>query len=131
MQYCDGFCRTLIWISHRHTRVPSLLNPPPISPHLSRLSQSTGFGFPVSYIRIPLAICLAYANVYVSILFSQSIPPSPSPTVSWSLFFMSVKGSKMWCFDICTHCEMVTIIRLINISVTSHRWVSVVRTQGN
>ena len=30
-QHCDGLCHTSIWISHRHTRVPSLLNPPPTS----------------------------------------------------------------------------------------------------
>ena len=28
LQYCDGFCHTSIWISYRHTCVPSLLNLP-------------------------------------------------------------------------------------------------------
>ena len=56
---------------------------PPSSPsHPSRLSQSTGFEFPVSYIKLPLAIYLTYGNVYVSMLFSHIIPPSPSLTVS-------------------------------------------------
>ena len=27
LQYCDGFCYTSTWIGHRHTCVPSLLNP--------------------------------------------------------------------------------------------------------
>ena len=29
LQYCDGFCHTSAWISHRHTTVPSFLNLPP------------------------------------------------------------------------------------------------------
>ena len=59
-------------------------------PHPSGLSQSTGFGCPASYIKLPLAIYFMYANVYVSMLFSQIIPLSPSPTQSKSLFFVSV-----------------------------------------
>ena len=27
LQHCDGFCHTPSWISHRYTRVPSLLTP--------------------------------------------------------------------------------------------------------
>ena len=30
-QYCDGLCHTSTWINHRHTCVPSLPNPLPIS----------------------------------------------------------------------------------------------------
>ena len=33
---------------------------------------------------------LTYGNIYVSTLLSQIVPPSPSVTVSTSLFFMSV-----------------------------------------
>ena len=36
--------------------------PPPSPPHPSRLSQSTGFGFPASYIKLPLAICFTYGK---------------------------------------------------------------------
>ena len=64
--------------------------PPPYPPCPSRLLQSTGFGFPVSYIKLALLICFTYGNVHVSMLFSQIIPSSPSPTESRSLFFMSV-----------------------------------------
>ena len=52
--------------------------PPPSPPHLSRLSQITSFGFPPSHIELPLAIYFTYGNIYVSMLFSQIIPPSPS-----------------------------------------------------
>ena len=53
--------------------------PPPSLPHSCRLSQSTGFGFPVSYIKLPLAICFIYGNVYVSTLFSQISHPRLFP----------------------------------------------------
>ena len=57
---------------------PSCTPLPPPSPYDPyRLSQSTGFGFPVSYTKFPLAICFTYCNVYVSVLLFQSIPPSP------------------------------------------------------
>ena len=64
-------------------------NPPPtcLPSHPSGLSQCTGFQCPVSCITLGLVICFTYANIHVSMLFSQIIPPSPSPTESKSLFF--------------------------------------------
>ena len=56
--------------------------PPPSPSHPSRLLWSSGFGFLESYIKLPLAISFTYGNVYVSMLSSQLIPPSPSHTVS-------------------------------------------------
>ena len=44
----------------------------------------------IIYIKLPLAICFTYGDVYVSMLSSQIIPPSPFPTESKSLFFVSV-----------------------------------------
>ena len=44
----------------------------------------------VSCIQPGLAICFTLDNIYVSMLFSQSIPPSPSPIESKSLFYTSV-----------------------------------------
>ena len=66
---------------------PSL--PPPSPSHPSGLSQCTSPEHPVSCVEPGLAIYFTYDNIHVSMLFSQIIPPSPSPTESKSLFFMS------------------------------------------
>ena len=70
-------------------------DPEPIShflfpPYPSGLSQSTGFGCPASCIKLALVIYFIYGNIHASMLFSQIVPPSPSPTESKSLFFTSV-----------------------------------------
>ena len=70
-----------------HMSPPSWTTPPS---HPSQLSQSTSFGFPASYSKLTLAIYLTYGNAYVSMLFSQIIPPLPSPTESKRLFYTSV-----------------------------------------
>ena len=69
--------------SETPTHIPS--HPIPYGP-----SQSTGFECPASYIELALVISFTYGNVNVSMLFSQIIPPLPSPTKSKSLFFTSV-----------------------------------------
>ena len=91
LQYCAGFCHISVWISYRHTFVPSILYPllPPSPLHPSRLSQNTSFGYLVSYIKLPLAICFTYGNIYISVLFYQIIPPSP-PRVQKSVLYLCV-----------------------------------------
>ena len=92
LQYCGGFCHTSTWISHwcscgSHPEPPCHLLPHPIplgcpsAPALSALLHASNWG---------LIIYFTYGNVHVSMLFSQIIPPSPSPTESKSLFFTSV-----------------------------------------
>ena len=44
----------------------------------------------VSCIQPGLVICFTLDNIHISMLFSQNIPPSPSPTESKSLFCTSV-----------------------------------------
>ena len=80
LQYCVSFCHTSTWISHRC--------PLPPTSHLSRWSP--GLSSLSSYSKFPLAIYFTYGNIYISILVSQFVPPSPSLTVSISLFSVSV-----------------------------------------
>ena len=58
--------------------------------HPSGSSQCTSPEHSFSCIEPGLVICFTYDNIHVSMLFSQIIPPSPSPTQSKSLFFTSV-----------------------------------------
>ena len=64
--------------------------PLPSPSHPSGSSQCTSPEHPVSCIEPGLVICFTYDNIHVSVLFSQIIPPSPSPTESKSLFFTCV-----------------------------------------
>ena len=91
LQYCGGFCYALTWISHGCTRV-SLPEPPPHYLPIPSLwvSQWKGFEFPVPCTELGLVIYFAYGFTHVSMLFSQMIPPLPSPTESKSLFSVSV-----------------------------------------
>ena len=56
-------------------------SPSCLPPHPTPLGchKPLGFGFPVSYSKFPLAVYFTYGHVYVSMLLSQIIPPSPSP----------------------------------------------------
>ena len=95
LKHCVGFCHISLWISHRYTYVPLLLNLPstshPILP--SRLSQSTRFEHPTSYSKFPLAI-----KFYPWQCVCFSATPAGRPTLSFplcvhSLFSMSVSHS--------------------------------------
>src|SRR5574337_549206 len=69
-----------------------ILNPlPPSSPyHPSGSSQCTSPEHPVSCIEPGLVTRFTYDNIHVSMPFSQTIPPLPSPTESKRLFYTSV-----------------------------------------
>ena len=82
LQYCSDFCQTLTWISHVCTSVPH--TSPPLFQYIPQVVPKR----PVSCIKLGLAIYFTYGNIRVSMLFSQIIPPSPSPTESKSLFLL-------------------------------------------
>ena len=63
---------------------PPIPNPLPTSLPIPSLwvVPCTGFECPVSCIELGLVIYFTYGNIHVSMLFSQIIPPSASPTES-------------------------------------------------
>ena len=70
---------------------PILTLPPTSFPiPSSGSSQCTSPEHRVSCIEPGLAISFTYDNIHLSMLFSQIIPPSPSPTESKRLFYTSV-----------------------------------------
>ena len=79
----------------------------------SGLSQSTGFECPVSCIEPGLVIYFTYGNIRVSMLFSQIIPLSPSPTESKSLFFISVSLLLSCIQGYCYHLSKFHIYALV------------------
>ena len=120
LQYCIGFS------IHQHEsttgiHVFPILNPPPISLaipspspyHPSGSSQCTSPKQPVSCIELGLAIHFIYDIIHVSMPFSQSIPPSPSPTESKRLFYTSVSLllSRIQCY--CYHLSKFHIYALV------------------
>ena len=91
LQYCSSF------FIHWHESAmdlhvfPILISPP------TSLSTRSLWVFPVhqaralvSCIQPGLVVHFTIDNIHVSLLFSQNIPPSPSPTESKSLFCTSV-----------------------------------------
>ena len=91
LKYCSGFCHTLLWISHGLTCAPHPV--PPLTsfpiPSLWVIPVHQPWAL-VSCIKPGLVICFTLDNIHVLMLFSQIIPPSPSPTESKSLFCTSV-----------------------------------------
>ena len=74
-----------------YTCSPSWISlPPPSLYHPSGSSQCTSPEHPVSCIEPGLVIRFTYDIIYVSMPFSQIIPPSPSPTEYKRLFYTSV-----------------------------------------
>ena len=72
-----------------HTSPPSWIFLPRHPIH-SRLSQSTKVKLPALYSQFSLTVYFTHGNGYVSMILSQFTSPSPSLTVSPSLFSMSV-----------------------------------------
>ena len=67
-----------------------ILNAPPTPYHLSGSSPCTSPKHPISCIEHGLVICFLHDSIHVSVPFSQIIPPSPSPSESKILFYISV-----------------------------------------
>ena len=77
--------------------------PPPSPYHLSGSSECTSPKHPVSCIEPRLAICFLHNSIYVSMSFSQIIPPSPPPIEFKSLFFIYVSLLLSLMYGHCYH----------------------------
>ena len=79
LQCCVGFCHTVMWISHRYTYVPSLLNLPPTSQPFPPLWVFTEdwFELPESYRRFPLAILWVVMYMFQCYSLNSSHPLLP------------------------------------------------------
>ena len=98
LQYCDDFCRTSTWISHRYTYIPSLLNLPPHSTprwywwtfYIFHWNSSQSFLFS-NYLFIYKSIlhCYGLWDIYL-ILFCLVY------LVLLSLFILLFKLSQIW-----------------------------------
>ena len=106
LQYCIGFA--LHHESAMGVHVFPILNPPPTS-----LSQCTSPKHPASCIEPGLAICFIYDIIYVSMPFSQIIPPSSSPTESKRLFYTSVSLLRSRIQGYCDHLSKFHIYALV------------------
>ena len=87
LKYCSGFA--VHWHeSAMDVHVFPILNLPPTSlpiPSLWVIPVHQPW-VPCSCIKPGLAICFSHDNIHVSMLFSQIVPPLPSPTESKRLF---------------------------------------------
>ena len=69
-----------------------LLPSPTLDPQVITECQA---GLPVLYSSFPLVIYFTHRSLYMSMLLSQFVPPSPSPAVSTGLFSTSVHGGNL------------------------------------
>ena len=93
LHYYSGFCHTLTWISHGVTCVPHPDPPSHLPPHPIPLGLPSAPALSTCLMHPPWAGDLFHVSpliVYLFQLFSQNIPPSPSPTESKILFCTSV-----------------------------------------
>ena len=114
LQYYSGFCHTLTWINHGFTCVPHPYPPSRLPPHPIPLGLPSAPAPSTCLMHQPgLAICFTLDSILASMLFSQDIPPSPSPTESQSLFCTSVSLFLFCILGYCYHLFKFHIYALV------------------
>ena len=98
------FCHTSTWIRHGCTRVPHPEPPSHLPPHPIPLGHPNAPASSILYHASNLYWrFISHMILYVSMPFSQIIPPSPSPTESKRLFYTSVSISNFLHWKIWMH----------------------------
>ena len=79
---CVGFCCTVTWICLIIYTYPPLLEPAfmPLVPLLWVITKHRARLLAL-FSNFPLSVCFTHGVVYLSVILSQFIPPSPFPTV--------------------------------------------------
>ena len=122
------------WVYMRSLSWNSLT--PPSPSHLSESSQCTSPEHPASCIEPGLAIYFTYDNTHVSMLFSQIIPPLPSPTESNCLFLTSASLLLSHIYGHHYHLSKFHIYALINcinwsLCIIGSNFTHLIRTDSN
>ena len=88
LQFCVGCYHISTWISHRYMHIPSLLNLPPHPTHLGchRTADWSSLHHKANFHQLS---DFTDGSVYVSMLLTQFVPPSPCPCVHKSTPYMS------------------------------------------
>ena len=103
LQYYIGFCHMSIWITHRYTYAPSLFYLPP---HPTPLGCYRAWVW-VSWVTQQISTgYFTHDSVYVSMLFSPFVLPSPSspdtrpqflyPSICWWVFELFAPFGILW-----------------------------------
>ena len=89
-----GVAQSRTWLTRLSSRssTPPFLNLFHLPPHQISLgcSRALALGTLLCALNLHWSFYFTYGNLHVSVLFSQTIPPSPSPTESKSLFCTSM-----------------------------------------
>ena len=108
------FCHTSTCIHHRYTRVPHPEPPSLLLPCTIPLGHPSAPAPSIEYHALNLGWRLVlYMILYVSMPFSQIIPPSPSPTESKRLFYTSVSLLLSHIQGYCYHLSKFHIYALV------------------
>ena len=137
------FCHTLTWIRHGCTWIPNHELPSNLSPYIFSLGHPSAPAPSILYHVLNLDWrFVSYVIVYVSMPFSQIIPPSPSPIESKRLFYTSVSlllsrtqgyHYHLSIFHIyaLVYCIEVFSFWLISLCIIGSSFIHLIRTDSN